>query len=106
MLGKQSIGKRITSFPQFGILVVFIGLIIILCIASPASFMTGDNFISVLRQAAAQMVVAIGMTFVLILGGIDLSGRFRSKPLRYAFRGLYCQSRHGYGAVDCTLHCS
>ena len=73
MLGKQSIGKRITSFPQFGILVVFIGLIIILCIASPASFMTGDNFISVLRQAAAQMVVAIGMTFVLILGGIDLS---------------------------------
>ena len=73
MLGKQSIGKKITSFPQFGILVVFIGLIIILCIASPASFMTGDNFISVLRQAAAQMVVAIGMTFVLILGGIDLS---------------------------------
>jgi ribose/xylose/arabinose/galactoside ABC-type transport system permease subunit len=52
---------------------VFAGLIIILGISSPNSFLTGENFMNVLRQASSQMSVAIGMTFVLVLGGIDLS---------------------------------
>ena len=70
---QMSIGKKIVSFPQFGILIVFVGLIIILGCAAGRVFLTPDNFINILRQTSAQLIVAAGMTFVLILGGIDLS---------------------------------
>jgi len=63
---------RISSFPQFGILVVFVLMIAVMSILSD-SFFSYDNFINVLRQSSTEMVVAMGMTFVLILGGIDLS---------------------------------
>ena len=36
-------------------------------------FLTTDNIISVLRQVSNNMYLALGMTFVMILGGIDLS---------------------------------
>lgn len=70
---KRSAWKRITSFPQFGIMLVFIGLFVVLAIAANTNFLNGNNLINVLRQGSAEMVVAVGMTFVLILGGIDLS---------------------------------
>lgn len=63
---------EIRRFPQFGILVVFILMILVMSILSD-SFFTYDNFINVLRQSSTEMVVAMGMTFILILGGIDLS---------------------------------
>lgn len=69
---KKNILNSITRFPQFGIVVVFALMVIILSLATK-SFLTSGNIINVLRQASAQMVVSIGMTFVLILGGIDLS---------------------------------
>ncbi len=70
---RMSIGKKIVAFPQFGILIVFIGLVIVLGCAAGRVFLTGDNFVNILRQTSAQLIVAAGMTFVLILGGIDLS---------------------------------
>ncbi len=36
-------------------------------------FLTSDNIISVLRQISNNLYLALGMTFVMILGGIDLS---------------------------------
>ncbi len=73
LVQKSSVWSKIVGFPQFGILIVFIGLFAVLGIMAPESFLSGGNLINVMRQASAQMVVAIGMTFVLILGGIDLS---------------------------------
>lgn len=70
---QMSIGKKIVAFPQFGILIVFIGLVIVLGCAAGRVFLTADNFINILRQTSAQLIVAAGMTFVLIMGGIDLS---------------------------------
>ncbi|TZE80289.1 ABC transporter permease [Calorimonas adulescens] len=53
----------------------FIGLII-LCVAlsilSPR-FLTAPNILNVLRQTSLNAVIAIGMTFVILTGGIDLS---------------------------------
>ena len=54
----------------FGVLVL---MIIIGWITSPDNFMTGSNFETILRLAAPSGVVAVGMTFVIISGGIDLS---------------------------------
>jgi ribose transport system permease protein len=42
-------------------------------ILEPDSFLTSDNMLNVLRQASVVGVLAIGMTFVIATGGIDLS---------------------------------
>lgn len=47
-------------------------LIVILTIASPY-FLTVSNGINILMQCAISIVVAVGMTFVILTGGIDLS---------------------------------
>lgn len=49
-----------------------IGLFIILSIASP-NFLTPVNLSSVVRQTATINIMALGMTFVIVSGGIDLS---------------------------------
>ncbi len=54
----------------FGVLVL---LILIGWITSPDNFLTGSNLDTILRLAAPSGVVAVGMTFVIISGGIDLS---------------------------------
>ena len=69
---KKTSGSPLRRFPQFSILLAFIVLFLFLTFATDA-FFSFKNLINVLRQASTQMIVAIGMTFVLILGGIDLS---------------------------------
>jgi ribose transport system permease protein len=49
-----------------------IALFIILAIASP-NFLTSTNLSSVVRQTAVINIMALGMTVVIISGGIDLS---------------------------------
>ena len=55
-----------------GILIAFILFCAVLSIATD-SFLTLDNIFSVLRQVSINAILAFGMTFVLIVGGIDLS---------------------------------
>lgn len=57
---------------NIGILCVMILIALILSVMTP-NFMTGNNIISVLRQISNNIFLALGMTFVIILGGIDLS---------------------------------
>lgn len=64
--------ERISKFPQFSIIVAMILLLIIFSFISD-SFFTFNNIINVLRQASPTIVVSIGMTYVFILGGMDLS---------------------------------
>lgn len=47
-------------------------LVVLLAIATP-HFLTADNLIIVLRQAALQFLMAAGLTLVVLTGGIDLS---------------------------------
>lgn len=42
-------------------------------IAKPDTFLTVDNFLQILRQASVYAIMATGMTFVLLTGGVDLS---------------------------------
>src|SRR5688500_527831 len=48
-------------------------LLIVGAILEPGTFLTSDNMLNVLRQASVVGVLAIGMTFVIATGGIDLS---------------------------------
>ncbi|WP_051116449.1 ABC transporter permease [Amycolatopsis nigrescens] len=53
------------------------GVLVLLCVVGqitrPDTFLTNDNLSTMLRLAAAIGVVSVGMTFVIITGGIDLS---------------------------------
>lgn len=58
---------------NIGILIVFGILFVLLSFLSPA-FLTKSNIMTVLRQISTNMFLSMGMTFVIILGGIDLTG--------------------------------
>ncbi len=57
---------------QFGALIVLVVICVIFAIVEPA-FMSPLNLFNVLRQVSIYGLLAIGMTFVILTGGIDLS---------------------------------
>jgi len=73
---KQLLGMDQTEFNLFmrryGIGLVMILMIVILSIISPA-FRTRDNVLSVLLQVSINGIISLGMVFVMIAGGIDIS---------------------------------
>jgi ribose/xylose/arabinose/galactoside ABC-type transport system permease subunit len=62
--------KLLRELLPFGSLILVIA---ILSLWQPDSFLTLDNFLNVLRRSSVYGIIAIGMTFVIISGGIDLS---------------------------------
>ena len=65
--------RKKINLKNYGIFVVFIVLVIILMILSPNAFAKPRNLINVVKQASINGVLACGMMFVIIAGGIDLS---------------------------------
>ena len=59
-------------FKRYGIVTAFVLLSAVLAAVSPY-FLTQQNILNVLRQASINGVLAIGMTFVILTRGIDLS---------------------------------
>mgnify|MGYP004477880565 FL=1 len=70
---KTNIVKRILGSPVSVPYIALIRVFIISTIASPDIFPTYSNIMNILRQASIVGVVSIGMTIVLLVGGIDLS---------------------------------
>lgn len=64
--------KKVGTNNTLGILAAFIVLCVILAIASPA-FLKTTNLLNILQQVSINFTIAIGMTFVILIGGIDLS---------------------------------
>lgn len=63
----------INSFLQVaGILPILIAICILFALLSP-NFLSVGNAVNILRQASINIVLATGMTFVILTGGIDLS---------------------------------
>ena len=62
----QSISTRLQT------VFILLGLVVLFGIASP-HFLTTDNLLNVMQQSAINAILGIGLTFVIISGGIDLS---------------------------------
>ena len=60
---------------NLGILIALAAMILFLYIwpTTHNTFLTRTNIFNVLRQSASNLMLACGMTMVIILGGIDLS---------------------------------
>jgi ribose transport system permease protein len=63
---------RVRSGRQLGTFAGLLALSVILWAATP-HFLTVSNLLNVLEQTSINAIVAVGMTFVIISGGIDLS---------------------------------
>ena len=59
-------------FLKYGTYVLFIGVVLIMLIVS-SKFRTGSNLVNVLLQNSTLGVMAVGMTLVIIAGGMDVS---------------------------------
>lgn len=69
MLSTKKIGGKLGKYIIFIFLVVFC---VVLSVTT-SGFLTEKNIINVLRQVSYNGVIAVGMTFVIITGNIDLS---------------------------------
>lgn len=61
-----------TILGKYGVYIALLVLIVVMTIASP-SFLNITNIFNILKQNAVYGVLAVGMTFVIVTGGIDLS---------------------------------
>ena len=57
---------------KYGILLVLVVMWVLLAAVSP-TFRTTTNVVNILRQVSVNGIIAIGMTFVIMTGGIDLT---------------------------------
>lgn len=69
---RQSGGLFKTIFRKYGIFLVFIAMLIVASILSPA-FLSPTNLINVVRQMSVVGLIALGVTGVIVSAGIDLS---------------------------------
>lgn len=60
------------DFTRFGVALAWIVLIIFFTIYSP-KFISASNIFTILRQAAVVGICSVGMTFIILTGGMDLS---------------------------------
>jgi len=65
----RSIGKK----PWFSSIIIFAIVFIGMSVLSPNTFLTMNNITNVLRQGSVYAIMAVGMTFAIMIGGIDLS---------------------------------
>lgn len=62
--------RKSTSYA--GVFIALVALCVVLSFASN-SFLTASNLLNVSQQISTNLFIAIGMTFIILLGGIDLS---------------------------------
>ena len=69
MTQKKDMGKILR---QFGLLFVILAIVVVMSFLSPV-FLKPNNITNILRQISLNGILAVGMTFVILTGGIDLS---------------------------------
>ncbi|MDO8681851.1 MAG: ABC transporter permease, partial [Armatimonadota bacterium] len=74
-MGKPVTGMRsiLVKALSYGILLFLILLCAYFNRATNGLFLSGNNVLNILQQTAINTIIAVGMTFVIISGGIDLS---------------------------------
>ena len=71
-IGKNEVWRKLTRVQGLSALLPLAVIVVFLSLTTD-TFLTADNLMNVMRQAAVYAVMATGMTFVLLTGGVDLS---------------------------------
>lgn len=64
--------KFLDLFKKYGVIFILVILVVVFTILNPA-FLTPKNVINISKQIAIMAILSVGMTFVLLTGGIELS---------------------------------
>jgi ribose transport system permease protein len=72
VIEKESVFKKLGRVSGLGTLIPILILFVFLSFSNE-NFLTTDNILAILRQAAVYAIMAVGMTFAIITGGIDLA---------------------------------
>lgn len=59
-------------YTLLGLVVFIVVMVVVMAIVSPV-FLTSGNIINIIRQVSLNGILAVGLTFVILTGGIDLS---------------------------------
>lgn len=65
--------RRFATSSSFWLVIMLVVLICIFSVISPEAFPTGRNIRNIVYDASGLLLISIGMTYVIITGGIDLS---------------------------------
>ncbi|MCL1896935.1 MAG: ABC transporter permease [Clostridiales bacterium] len=68
--GKWTFGEL---WSRFGIIFIFAGITLVVGILTRGRFTTWNNMTTIFRNSSSVGIISLGMTFVIISGGIDLS---------------------------------
>ncbi|MFB9686710.1 ABC transporter permease [Amycolatopsis plumensis] len=71
--GKRPLGKRLIEANTFWIGLVLLALVILFSAIAPDSFPTLFTFQTLFIESSVLLILSVGMTFVIITSGIDLS---------------------------------
>jgi ribose transport system permease protein len=71
--GKQSVLKRLGNTQSVWILGVLVVIVVFFSVAAGGKFLSASNFSLISQNVAVWAVLGVGMTFVIITSGIDLS---------------------------------
>ncbi|HKS49254.1 MAG TPA: ABC transporter permease [Amycolatopsis sp.] len=71
--GKRTPGRRLVAANTFWIGLVLLALIVVFTVLAPGQFATLFTFQTLLIETSVLLVLSVGMTFVIITSGIDLS---------------------------------
>ena len=93
---RSKYGKSRAFVSKYGIVIAFVIFCLILSISTKGRFLVIDNVLNVLRQVSINGVLAIGMTFVILTGGIDLS-----VGAVVALTGFVCANVYKAGWTSC-----
>src|ERR1700759_1467456 len=65
--------RRIFRTPWLGPLLALVLMFALFSALAPGTFASASNLLTMLRQTAVVGIAGIGMTLIIVLGGIDLS---------------------------------
>ena len=71
-LDKSRASTFASIYRKYGTIIIFVGIFVLAAVSSPI-FLSQANLVNVLRQVVVVSLLACGVTFVIILGQIDVS---------------------------------
>src|SRR5215212_4141429 len=72
-LKERSLGQRLSSSQPFWVTIALVIMCAVMTWDQPDAFASADNFYNITRNFAFIGIMAVGMTAVILTGGIDLS---------------------------------
>ena len=96
---------RRVDLKSVGELAAFVVIVLVFWALNPDTFVTAKNAQTILNQAALPLIIAVGATFVILMGSIDLSveGVMGAAGMSFVLMSANSRGSHDYGVVTALV---